>query len=354
MTASLWIRRNASIFRGIVTVLAVAVVIFLVMWNLTSYPLTWFDEGLHLHVPKTLVRFGVYADYSSEGFRYYGPTIGVGPTVMLPIATVFRLFGVGLLRARLVMALYLLATIYVFYRLARQLGEPRFAWLATVLLITSRGVGLLLYGRQVLGEVPGLFFLLVGLWIWFAAWERAGWRRLVLVGFLLGLAMITKYQYLLFLAPTLVLAWLANLAYYRIAPHRLFILPGLVAGVCFALWQGYMILYLGPATANENLAMLREATSGAAMSFSPRLMQQSLNILISLSVYVGSLLPALAYGFFLVLPRRREGQQWGILLVLIVANLGWYVVASIGWWRYTFLGLALAEPVCGPLLLRSY
>ncbi|MFN3762806.1 MAG: glycosyl transferase, partial [Anaerolineae bacterium] len=92
--------------------LAVAVVLFLALYHLRDYPLTWFDEGSHLHVPKTLVRFGVYADYSSEGFRYYGPTIGVGPTVMLPIAAAFKLFGIGLLQARLVMVLYLLAAIY--------------------------------------------------------------------------------------------------------------------------------------------------------------------------------------------------------------------------------------------------
>ncbi len=62
--------------------------LFFVFYNLTAYPRPWFDEGSHLHVPKTFVRFGVYADYSSEGFRYYGPTIGVGPTVMLPLALV--------------------------------------------------------------------------------------------------------------------------------------------------------------------------------------------------------------------------------------------------------------------------
>jgi 4-amino-4-deoxy-L-arabinose transferase-like glycosyltransferase len=321
----------------------IVLVLFLSLYNLTDYPFTWFDEGSHLHVPKTLVRFGVYADYSSEGFRHYGPTIGLGPTVMLPIAVVFRLFGIGLLQARLVMALYLLATIYAFYHLARTLGGRRFAWVATGLLVTSRGVALLLYGRQVLGEVPGLFFLVAGLGLWFAKWKRASWLRLGLIGLLLGLAMVTKYQYLLFLAPTLVLAWLANLVYYRSAPQRVFLLPGFVAAGCFALWQAYMIVYLGPGTAGENLANLRQFTAGAALSFSPYLMGESLKVLMSFPNYLGALLPVLAYGFLLTLPRRREAQQWGILVMLVAVNLGWYVVASIGWWRYAFLGLAMAS-----------
>jgi 4-amino-4-deoxy-L-arabinose transferase-like glycosyltransferase len=341
--------QRADLIRRALMIVSIAVVLFLALYNLTDYPTTWFDEGSHLHVPKTLVRFGVYADYSSEGFRYYGPTIGVGPTVMLPIAAVFRLFGIGLFQARLVMAVYLLATIWAFYGLARTLGGHsagirgrRLAWVATALLVTSRGVSFLLFGRQVLGEVPGLFFVVAGLWLWFSRWEKSDWGRLVLVGLLLGLAMITKYQYLLFLGPTLVFAWLANLVYYRVAPHRVFVVPGLVAGACFGLWQLYMILYLGPGTAMENLAQLRQFTAGAALNFSPSMMEEGFKVLMSFPNYLGSLLPGLIYGFFLGLPRRREGQLWAVLYALVAVNLVWYVGASIGWWRYAFLGLAMA------------
>ena len=335
--------RTDAVRRFAVPAAAVTVVLFLALYNLTRYPTTWFDEGSHLHVPKTLVRFGVYADYSSEGFRYYGPTVGVGPTVMLPIAAAFRLFGIGLLQARLVMVLYLLATIYAFYHLARGLGGRRLAWVATTLLVTSRGISLLEYGRQVLGEVPGFFFLAAGLWLWFAAWERAGWLRLGLAGLLMGLATVTKNQYLLVLAPALGLAWLANLAYYRTTPQRIFIVPGLVTAVCFALWQVYLILYLGPATAGENLTSLRVATAGAALVFSPDLMRESIRELVSPDAYLGGLVLALVYGFVLALPRRREGQRWGILLIFVVVNLAWYVVGSIGWLRYAFPGLAIAS-----------
>lgn len=335
--------QRAGILKTVLLGLSIALVAFLALYNLTNYPLTWFDEGSHLHVPKTLVRFGVYADYSSEGFRHYGPTIGVGPTVMLPIAGVFQLFGIGLLQARLVMALYLLAAIYAFYRLAQVLGGNRFAWVATVLVATSRGVALLLWGRQVLGEVPGFFFIAAGLALWFARWERSKWWQLIVVGVLLGLAMVTKYQYLLFLAPTLLISWVANLVYYRSAPQRVFLVPGIVAAACFALWQVYTIVYLGPATAAENWAILRRQSAGAAMVLSPDLMQKSLSVLVSIPVYLGSLLPALIYGVSLALPRRREGQQWGVLLVLVAVNLGWYVLASIGWWRYAFLGLVISS-----------
>ena len=95
-------------------------------------------------------------------------------------------------------------------RLARGLDGQRLAWVATALLITSQGVTLLEYGRRVLGEVPGFFFMVTGPALWFTAWEKARRWRLVLVGLLLGLATVTNNPYLLVLAPTLGRAWLAK------------------------------------------------------------------------------------------------------------------------------------------------
>src|SRR5262245_7615935 len=79
--------RDIARQRAIVLGLALAVVAIvgaLLFAHLGDVPRTWFDEGSHLHVPKTLVQTGHYADRSSEGLRAFGPTIGIGPTVMLP------------------------------------------------------------------------------------------------------------------------------------------------------------------------------------------------------------------------------------------------------------------------------
>lgn len=315
---------------------------FLVFYNLPSFPLTWFDEGSHLHVPKTIVKYGEYADYSSEGFRYYGPTIGMGPTVMLPIAGVFSIFGIGLLQARLVMAIYLLATVWVFYRFATCFGDWKFALLTLAFLISSRSILLIETGRQVLGEVPGLFFIVAGLAVWYKDWDNPTLKRLLAAGFLLGLAIITKYQYLLFLAPALFIAWIANVLYYRAAPQRAFIIPGAIAAATFALWQAYLLLYLGPATISENFALLRNSAANAAFNFVPELIDQNLNTLISRAAFMGALAPALIYGFFLVLPRQEKGIKWLLPYLFVAINLGWYVAFSIGWLRYALVGFAFS------------
>src|SRR5258708_25260126 len=167
------ISRSRVKLRVSAAIAAIAMILFLAFYNLPRYPLTWFDEGSHLHVPKSIVTRGLYADYSSDGPRYFGPTVGVGPTVMLPIAAAFWAFGVGLLQARLVIALYLLATIYAFYRLARLFGPEPLALGATRLLITSQGLPLFEYRRPRLGVVPGFFFLVFGLALLLGNWEHA-------------------------------------------------------------------------------------------------------------------------------------------------------------------------------------
>ena len=333
----------AALWAYAVKAIALAALLFLAVYNLTEWPLTWFDEGSHLHVPKTFVRYGVYADYSSEGFRHYGPTIGVGPTVMLPVAAAFQLFGIGLLQARVVMVLFLLAAIASFFALTRTLSNAPVAWAATALLVATRAISLLEFGRQVLGEVPGLFFMLAGLAVWFAAWERAGWGRLLLAGLLLGLAMVTKQQYLLVLGPALLGAWVLNLIWHRSAPQRVFLVPGLVSGLCFAAWQAVLIVALGPATTADNLAQYRAFTSGAALVFSIDLMQRGLIELLRPSVFLWLLLPALAYGVKLSLPRTAAGHRWATLFVLVIWNLVWYIVASVSWIRYAFPALAVAS-----------
>ena len=373
----LGMNKQISWLRIVATVLALVVIALALTVNLTRFPVTWFDEGSHLHVPKTLILRGVYADYSSEGFRYYGPTVGVGPTVMVPLAVVFGMFGSGLLQARLVMVAFLAVSIYVFYKLARQMGDPqgsrRFAWVATALLLTSESVSIIEYGRQVLGEVPALCFLLVGLLLWQRLFGgslqpaahvknnvllRIAPRSLWVASLMFGLAAITKQQFFLVLMPTFVVAWFTNLIIFRAQPHRLFLVPAVVTFITYLVWQIWVVLYLGPSNAQENLDLLREATAGAALVFSSSALLRAGKDLLSERTYAHLILPALLYaGLVLVTSKRRTlvstespaqqhftkyNQFLGVLLTFIVWNLVWYMFASIGWVRYAFPALVLS------------
>jgi hypothetical protein len=320
-----------------------ALVLLCATVNLTRWPAPWFDEGIHLHVPKALVRFGAYADYSSEGLRHFGPTLAVGPTVMLPIAAAFAVFGIGLLQARVVMAAYLVACAAAIYALGRRLGGRVVGLAAAALFMTSSGTSAIEYGRQALGEVPGAFFLASGLAVWFRSWSRPSLGPLVAAGVLLGLATVTKHVYLLALGPALLASWILNLAYYRTLPQFVFLVPGAICAALFALWQLTVLAWLSPGSLAENWRLLRETSEGAAFVFNGATARQSLIELLGVNGYFGLLLPALSYTAWCARRRTLRDQRWGVVALVAAANLGWFVLASNGWMRYAFVGLTASS-----------
>lgn len=253
----------------------VTLAVLLALVNLPYAPPTWFDEGSHLHVPKTLVRYGVYADISSEGFRYFGPTIGVGPTVMLPVALVFKLAGVGLLQARLIIVAYLALALLGLFLLARRLYGLQVALLTVLLALASRTLrfeGMVEYGRQVLGEVPGVAFLIAGLLAYAAGLfqpERSR-RYALLAGLAFGLALVTKNQFVLIVPPTLALLAALDWAYYRAGSWWLRLAPPIVAVACFGAWTLIMLTFFGPDGFAANLAKTRQAPAARSLSSTRR------------------------------------------------------------------------------------
>ncbi|MGE3508973.1 MAG: ArnT family glycosyltransferase [Vicinamibacterales bacterium] len=324
--------------------------LWLAFFNLTRFPATWFDEGSHLHVPKTLVTLGKYADYSDGELRYFGPTVGVGPTVMLPVAAAFKLLGVGLLQARLVMACYLLSAVAAFWLMARRVGGTGLALLSTFLLVTVPSISVIESGREVLGEVPGLFFLCAGLGWWFAVWEKPTWPALMGASVLLALACVTKHVYLISIGPGLVAAGFLDLIFYRRLPLRVFLVPLLAIGVLFGGWQVVLIAGLGPGTASENFRLFQGATRGAALVFSAENMRRAIDEVVSLRAIAGWVPVALLYAGVRQWDRDEEAQRLGVLWWMAVANLAWYVVASAGWPRYAFPGLSLSCVLVARLL----
>ncbi len=171
--------RNFAIRREwLVYSILLVVALTLAFYNLEYSPRTWQDEGGTLSLARTLVEDGVYAIRNSDGYQSFGSVQSVGPTVILPIALSFKLFGVGLLQGRLVMGLWLILTLFAFYSLGRELFGMRSAILA-VLLIVSFPFGLVMLGRQALGEVPAICLLLSGCLAWIRAlrgdWSKFDW-----------------------------------------------------------------------------------------------------------------------------------------------------------------------------------
>jgi len=192
-----WLTKHPA---QVITVALFCAALFLSTYRLTESPPTWLDEGMIIQTSKTLVEEGVYAvkvapeSYISPGF------ISTSYPVTFPVALSFKLFGIGLLQARSVMVVYIMAFLLAFYFLGRRLFQNE--WLAAgALALLVSFPPLYGNGKNVLGEVPGLFFLTAFLLFLDRIWK--GDRRIsqfVLCGLMLGLCIATKPIFIL-LAP---------------------------------------------------------------------------------------------------------------------------------------------------------
>ncbi len=333
---------------GLVAVAFAAIV--LLNLNLTAAPEPWFDEGVHVSAAATLAKIGNYALPDATGLKVLDPGIQVGPTVILPVALSFKLFGQGFWQARGIIVLYGFLALTAYLLVARKVAGKETGLLALVILLAGNGVessSFILLSRQVVGEVPALGFLLLGMWCWFKAMEIPGKGRLsrskllyLAAGLCFGLSIVTKLQVLLIFVPAWGLLFLADRFYYRQASWKAFILPGLIAVLSYGFWYGLQTLLADPETARQNAEFLRQSFTNRIIGFNPTHIREALGGLWRNGFVLWGL-PGLVYGVYLTLQRDRLSLFRAGLVLFSGMWLVWFVVFSAGWPRYSFIGLAL-------------
>jgi hypothetical protein len=352
-----WLSRRL-VWKKILMLSLLGVAVFLVFYNLNYNPRPWHDEGSVLSLAKTLASEGVYAVRTSEGYQTLGPVQSVGPTVVLPVALSFKLNGVGLVQGRIVAAGYALLTLVVFYWCGQELFGRQSALISTVLLLGSPTAGFLMFGRQVLGEVPALGFFLAG-WL---AWARGirGNRACLypIAGLLMGLAMVTKAQYTIIGFGTLALLAVLDRLYYRQGNLGNLIVVGLTASVCVAVWWGWQFAYFGIDTFQENVGKMRQ-TTGSVTGFHLHTIVNALQFLLGSSgpIYYFWALPALPY--IGVLCTRRDRGSFALVFLLLFSCLwlGYFIFWIVPWPHYALPALTLAALFVGKLysdLMRAF
>jgi 4-amino-4-deoxy-L-arabinose transferase-like glycosyltransferase len=326
--------RHFVSYEGFLLTSLVLVTLFLSTYHLSIHPRTWYDEGYLMQFPKNLVLHGQYGIRSSEGFRPFGGDT-TGPTVLLPIAAAFQLFGIGLLQARSVMALYTMLAIAAFYFLSLRLFNKRTAIVATFLLVAMPWPGIFTVGRQVRGDVPAFFLLLVGTLLWWKSLASARVWVSLASGLAFGLAVVTKPQMML-LWVALSVTWMANALYYRKAKGWLFAVPLIASMGCFALWQLIRLTALGVDGFWAQWAANKSTLGVTLAVFSTKRIVGNLSILAQAG-YVTWGVPALLFALIVAL---KERTQRGIIqffqVALVAIWLGWWVLLSVGWSQYAF------------------
>ncbi len=191
-----YLRVCVSTFAGFLVLAALTI-------NLDRAPAMLWDEGWTVSVARNWVELGHYGKLSLGEKAPAG--LQLAPAVTGVVALAFKYFGIGLVQARLVIVVYLVAIVALLFYLACRFYDRRVA-LGTLLVLLlcfgDRFMHPLIMGRQVFGELPALFFLAAGYVCFLWAGERSS---VFLIGSILfwGLALNTKAQVLPFLVASL-------------------------------------------------------------------------------------------------------------------------------------------------------
>lgn len=337
-----WLGASATL-----PLVAAVLVAALGFWHLDRFPRTWFDEGSYLLVAQSLAEGGPYAAPGADGTLDYAPIIGVGPTLLGPVALALAVAGDELQVARSVPVVFMALTTALFVGVAQGLFGRRAALIGLLILLTMPALDWLETGRQVLGEVLAFGLLLAGGAL---AVRSRSLRGALLGGTLLGLAMVTKGQYLLVLPPVIAVVALIDHFDKRLRPLRWHAAIGVAACVTYGIWMLVLLATLGDGQIVENIRLLRDASGGALVVFSPARMAAALKLLLGPGSYF-LVVPSILFGVWAV-AHAQGTRRLGLLSLWVfqVAWLGWFAFASIGWPRYAFPGLAVSALFMGLLL----
>lgn len=344
-------RITVSIYEKALLVLLLGLATFLFTHNLETFPTTWWDEGKFLQIPKNLVQYGKYATRSSDGFRMFS-VYGTGPAVLLPITAAFKLFGIGLLQGRAVMAAFSVVTLMAFYLTARRLYTRWIALAAVYLLLLivyDPFTSVVFLGRQVLGEIPAFGYLMLGSAIWVRLKRDSSPILAGLCGLFWGLSILSKWIFIM-IAPCLLVLLIADRVYFHQLRWRHFLIPLSVMALAVGAWFGYMALTLGAEGFGQIISQTQENSTS--------------NVFFISLVSVWSAFKFLAYSRFLVwgLPGTvyvvllgvSRGRDWDLahwfLPVLASGWLVWYTFLSLGWSRQAFVPFAISHMFLAKLL----
>jgi 4-amino-4-deoxy-L-arabinose transferase-like glycosyltransferase len=328
-----------------------AVAAGLLVPNLDTYPATWFDEGWWLQIPRNLVVHGRYAPLSGGEFRPTDTVVLISPAFYLPVAAAFKLFGVGLLQARLVIAVQFLMAAALLFVVARRLYQAPAALLALALFVFVQPddywTAPLLYGRQMMAEVPALMWWLAGTY-WWLRWrdsERPG--HAMLAGASLATCAAVKPQFGIVLVPTLLIMAAAEWWMRRRLPPAAWFVPAAMVATA-ALHVILLVALLGPGDFARLLTGFVEASGPQVRTFlQPSTVRRGLG-LAARSSYVLLLLPAVAYALVRLTSGREIDLRRALPAVYVAVWLGWFIAATPGWNRYALPAVALGViPVAG-------
>jgi hypothetical protein len=249
--------------------LLLAFVAWMAMFAHSSQPL-FHSDGIDLQPPRNLAQHGRYATHTREGWDLLTYRISTGPSMLLPTALGFAIFGPSREVADLVaLGFFLGFLILAYWGFRRSLGAGAVVLGLTLFCLNPSNIffgpsnG---YVSGAKGESPALLFLVTGVLLWCSALERKSHARLLLAGIAFGLAFQAKWLFL-FSLPALLATWGVMAIAGRREPARAYLLPALgllIPPAAFYLMRLSQVGFQGEAA---HLARLWDNHGVRAMGF---------------------------------------------------------------------------------------
>ena len=319
-------------------------------------PRVWFDEGINLSVARNWSETGFYGQFKN-GSPAAPDLLSTGMPVIFPIALSFRLLGVGPWQGRLPGALFVVLALGLSYYLGCRLYNQKtgLVTVAVQLLFSATNLFLhpVLLGRQALGELPALAYLLAG-YACLSGMSRRSRLLLPLGAIFWGLGVASKPQFLPFvvvslLFPLLLLALRRDRRWLLLALS----LGGALCTYAFVSWLPSLFdagqLQAGDQAQSimtglrTKLDLILVLDAGLRLSTLKQLLQIAPPALLGLT-----------YAAWCYITRRDPVDDRALVRIalwtLVVSWLLWWVALSIGWLRYLFPALFLSGIFVAALL----
>lgn len=208
--------------------------IFFATFHLKESPSVWYDEGIYIQGAVNALQYGKIGIQLSPAEITHISRISVSYPLIYPLAGWFKIFGASVISARSFMALVLFLFLAASFLFARKVFGPLLA-VGTLLLLATFPP---LYGngKSVLGEVPGLFYLVFSLLCLRLSFNFLDKKRkmwLLLAGIFIGFSVATKPIFIILL-PAVFVGLIVQWFYGKIRLKEYlfiflgFILPALV------------------------------------------------------------------------------------------------------------------------------
>ena len=221
----------------------ISIILFLLLYKLNNWPSVWWDEGWTLDAAHNWVEYGHLGHYL-DGVPI-PPRIPLRFPVVVPVALSMKLLGVGTWQGRLPGVIFTIMSLVLVGHLCCKMFDRK-TGVFTIVIIFCFSVFVfhpLNIGRQVMAEMPMMFYLLGGYFlVWLAISKSPIWG--VGAALFFGVAIHAKLQVPPFWLVSIILStWMSiSLRQRRITRILLGIAIGSSAVAVFVLWVQKIIM----------------------------------------------------------------------------------------------------------------